>query len=67
LIIYAVFGSFTGMYGRAESHRLPLRQQAQAAVVLLSGVGAGELLSSVHAQPWVLVSTAASSHRSGRW
>jgi hypothetical protein len=30
LIIYAVFGSFTGMYGRAEYHRLRLNKSALA-------------------------------------
>ncbi|WP_242657044.1 FUSC family protein [Mycobacterium talmoniae] len=57
LIIFAVFGSFTGMYGRAESHRLRLRHQAQAGTVLLTGVGTGVVLSSVHARSWMLVAT----------
>ncbi|WP_270951308.1 hypothetical protein [Saccharopolyspora oryzae] len=57
LIIYAAFGSFTGMYGRAEPHRLRLVHQAQAGGVLLSGVGTGVLLSHSHAPPWVLVVT----------
>ncbi|KAA5830691.1 FUSC family protein [Saccharopolyspora hirsuta] len=57
LIIYAVFGSFAGMYGRAESDRLRIVHQAQAGAVLVSGVGAGVLLASAHAAPWVLVAT----------
>ena len=35
LIIYAVFGALTGMYGRSEPHQLRLRHQGQAAVVIL--------------------------------
>ncbi|TSD98133.1 FUSC family protein [Skermania sp. ID1734] len=55
LIIYAVFGSFTGMYGRAETPRLRLRHQSQAAVVLIVGSGLGILLSGIDARPWLLV------------
>jgi hypothetical protein len=58
LIIYAVFGSFTGMYGRSEWHRERLRHQVQASAVLLTGIGIGLLLSGLHARPWVLVVTA---------
>lgn len=57
LIIYAVFGSFAGMYGRAECHRERLRHQVQASMVLLTGVGVGLLLSGIHARPWFLVVT----------
>jgi hypothetical protein len=59
LIIYAVFGAFTAMYGRAESHRLRLRHQLQAACLLLAGVGTGVLLSVQHVDPWALVATEA--------
>lgn len=55
LMIYAVFGALTGMYGRAEPHQLRLRHQAQAAVVLLGGVAVGVFLSVNHLQSWWLV------------
>ncbi|GAB2759686.1 FUSC family protein [Salinifilum aidingensis] len=55
LIIYAAFGSFTGMYGRDESHALRLRQQAQAAPLLLTCAATGVLLSTIHARPWILL------------
>jgi hypothetical protein len=57
LMIYAVFGSFTGMYGRAGSRRFRLRHQAQAGLILLTGVAVGVFLSAYHARPWVLVVT----------
>ncbi|GAA3666645.1 FUSC family protein [Arthrobacter ginkgonis] len=59
LIIYAVFGAFTAMYGRAESHQLRLRHQLQAACLLLAGVGTGILLSAQRVDPWALVATEA--------
>ena len=55
LIIYAVFGALTGMYGRSEPHQLRLRHQSQAALVLLSGVGVGIFLSVNHVHSWWLV------------
>jgi uncharacterized membrane protein YccC len=55
LLIYAVFGAFTGMYGRNETHRLRLRHQAQAALMLVSAVGVGVVLSASHTPEWVLV------------
>ena len=55
LIIYAAFGSFTGMYGRAESRGLRIRHQTQAGAVLLTGVALGVLLSAHHVPPWILV------------
>ncbi|RSN55019.1 FUSC family protein [Amycolatopsis sp. WAC 04182] len=57
LIIYAVFGSFTGMYGRTGTRRSRLRHQAQAGAVLSTAVGIGSFLSGNQAQPWILVST----------
>lgn len=41
MISYAVIRSFTGGYGRAESRRFRLGQQAPADAVLLTGVGMG--------------------------
>ncbi|MBT2531001.1 FUSC family protein [Arthrobacter sp. ISL-48] len=55
LIIYAVFGALTGMYGRSEPHQVRLRHQSQAALVLLSGVGVGIFLSVNHLHSWWLV------------
>jgi len=59
LIIYAVFGALTGMYGRDEPHQLRLRHQSQAALVLLSGVAVGVLLSVNHLHSWWLVAVEA--------
>ncbi|WP_369046031.1 FUSC family protein [Sinomonas sp. P10A9] len=58
LIIYAVFGSFTGMYGRGESRRTRFRHQTQAGAVLLAGATVGILIAAAHAAPWVLVACA---------
>lgn len=58
LIIYAVFGAVTGMYGRHQPRRGRLTQQAQAALLLVIGVGVGVVLSGAGAAPWVLVATA---------
>jgi hypothetical protein len=55
LIIYAVFGALTGLYGRSEPHQLRLRHQSQAALVLLSGVGVGVFLSINQLHSWWLV------------
>jgi hypothetical protein len=53
LIIYAVFGAITGMYGRDEPRRRRLTHQVQAAVMLLIAVAAGVALSGVHPAAWV--------------
>jgi uncharacterized membrane protein YccC len=55
LLIYAVFGAFTGMYGRNETHRLRLQHQGQAALMLVAAVGIGVVLSASHGPEWVLV------------
>ena len=49
LIIYAVFGSFAGMYGRAEARPLRLLHQSQGALLLLAGTGIGIALSQAGA------------------
>ncbi|KAF0845366.1 FUSC family protein [Nocardia caishijiensis] len=59
LLIYAVFGSFTGMYGFAEAPRQRLTHQCAAAVLLVGAVGAGILLGRLHTPPAVLVSAVA--------
>lgn len=58
MLVYAVFGSFTGMYGRAEPYRLRLRHQAQAGTILVASVSTGVLLSELKAPPWALVAVA---------
>ncbi|NOP99130.1 MULTISPECIES: FUSC family protein [Mycolicibacterium] len=58
LMIYAVFGAVTGMYGRAEPRRRRVVHQAQAAGILLGGVAIGVALANAHAHPWALVVTA---------
>lgn len=59
LIIYAVFGSFTGMYGFAEAPRQRLIHQCEAAVLLVGCVGAGLALARLPVPPAVLVSAVA--------
>jgi hypothetical protein len=59
LVIYAVFGAFTAMYGRAEPHQLRLAHQLQAACLLVAGVGAGVLLSAQQVHSWALVAAEA--------
>jgi Fusaric acid resistance protein-like len=58
LIIYAVFGAFTGMYGRAESHQLRVVHQVQAGVLLVTGTAIGVSLSALHLHSWVLIGVA---------
>ncbi|MET9216269.1 MULTISPECIES: FUSC family protein [unclassified Nocardia] len=59
LLIYAVFGSFTGMYGFAEASRQRLVHQCEAAVLLVGAVGGGILLARLDASPAVLVAAVA--------
>ena len=54
-IMYAVFGSFTGMYGRGESAPERLRHQFHGAGMLVTGVGIGSLLAHTQAPAAVLV------------
>ncbi len=55
LVIYAVLGAFTGMYGRTEPHQLRLPHQIQAGLFLLAAVTIGSTLSVLHLGPWWLV------------
>ncbi len=55
LMMYAVFGALTGMYGRNETHQLRLKHQAQAALFLVGGLTIGVLLSVNHIHSWWLV------------
>ncbi|MEV6213775.1 FUSC family protein [Nocardia sp. NPDC051833] len=59
LLIYAVFGSFTGMYGFAEASRQRLVHQCEAAVLLVGAVGGGIVLARLDASPAVLVAAVA--------
>ena len=58
LIIYAVFGSFAGMYARSASRSVRLVQQSQGALLLLAGTAVGILLSQAGARPAVVVASA---------
>lgn len=53
LTVYAVFGAFTGMYGRAEPHRL--RHHLRAALLLVSGVALGVTAAALGVTSWSLV------------
>jgi hypothetical protein len=55
LMIYAVFGALTGMYGRTEPHQLRLKHQGQAALLLVGGIAVGVFLSVNQLQSWTLV------------
>jgi len=55
LLVYIVFGSFTGIYGRGESGWRRTRHQIQARILLCTGVALGVMLSSLHARTWMLV------------
>lgn len=55
LMMYAVFGALTGMYGRNETHQLRLKHQAQAALILVGGLSIGVVLSVNHIHSWWLV------------
>ncbi|BAX96275.1 hypothetical protein MSTE_00940 [Mycobacteroides stephanolepidis] len=55
LLVYIVFGSFTGIYGRAESGWRRVRHQVRAGTLLCVGVALGVMLSSLHARTWMLV------------
>lgn len=55
LLVYSVFGSFTGIYARGESGWLRTRHQIQAGLLLCAGVALGVALSWLHASAWMLV------------
>lgn len=58
LMIYAVFGAITGMYGRAEPRQRRVVHQSQAAAILTAGVAIGVTLANMRVHPWALVVTA---------
>ena len=55
LVMYAVFGCFTGMYGRGEPHQLRLFHQLSAAAFLCACVIAGILTSAAEIGVWGFV------------
>ncbi|MUM17535.1 FUSC family protein [Mycobacterium sp. CBMA271] len=55
LLVYIVFGSFAGVYGRLEPGRRRTRHQLQAGLLLSAGVALGVVLSTLHASTWMLV------------
>jgi hypothetical protein len=55
LILYAVFGAITGMYGRAEPRQRRLAHQTQGAVILILGVAIGVTLANSHIVPAILI------------
>lgn len=55
LMVYAVFGAFTGMYGKGQSAGARLRHQFHGAGMLVTGVAVGTLLAHAHAPAVVLV------------
>ncbi|MFI5499139.1 FUSC family protein [Nocardia asteroides] len=59
LLIYAVCGSFTGMYGFAEAPRQRLLHQCEAALLLVGAVGAGIVLARLQTPAGVLVAAVA--------
>lgn len=54
-IVFAVFGSFTGMYGRGEGLTERLRHQFHGAGMLVTGVAVGTTLAHTRASALVLV------------
>lgn len=58
LLIFAVFGSFAGMYGRADSRPLRLLHQSQGSVLLLGGTAVGIVLSRTHAPAPTVIAVA---------
>lgn len=55
LVIYALFGALSGMYGRTEPRLLRLQHQVQAACMLVIGVMIGTGLSVIGLHFWWLV------------
>ena len=55
LIIYAVFGAITGMYGRTETRSRRFAHQTQGGVILVLGVAIGVALANSHVPRAILV------------
>ncbi|HEY5821079.1 MAG TPA: FUSC family protein [Propionibacteriaceae bacterium] len=60
LALFAVFGAFASVYGRAESHRSRFRSQAVVGAGLVVCIGAGAAVATAGAvRPWLAVVVAA--------
>ena len=55
LALYAVFGSFTALYGRSHTHVTRLRMQASAGVALVLAVVIGTAVSVSGARDWIVL------------
>ncbi|MDR6269821.1 hypothetical protein [Arthrobacter russicus] len=55
LSLYAVFGAFSGVYGRMSGYRERLFQQSQAALIMLATVFVALWLGRLAPGPWTLV------------
>jgi hypothetical protein len=55
LAIFAVFGAFTGIFGRGDSHGIRLQHQSAAAALLLAAIAAGSLVAEYDAGSWAVV------------
>ncbi|MET8425514.1 FUSC family protein [Nocardia sp. NPDC004860] len=55
LLVFAVFGSFIGMYGRGRTRWSRLRHQLFATALIGAGAAIGVLLAAIHARPVLLV------------
>jgi Fusaric acid resistance protein-like len=59
LAIYAVFGAFTGVFGRSETYRRRLIHQSQAAVLLVLSVLIGVLNALAGSPGWLVIGSTA--------
>jgi uncharacterized membrane protein YccC len=55
LTVYVIFGALTGVFGRAESHRVRFRHLGSAGVVMGVSIVAGAAVSLAGTGPWVVV------------
>jgi hypothetical protein len=59
LSLYATFGAFTSLYGRADAHAARGRMQLSAAVVLILCVALGTAIATASARDWLVLPFAA--------
>lgn len=55
LSLFAVFGAFSGVYGRMSTYRERLFQQSQAVLIMLLTIVTGLSVASLDLSPWILV------------
>lgn len=67
LLVYAVFGSFVGMYGRGQRPAARLQQQGWAAAQLGLAVAAGLALSAGGVPPWGIALTSVAFAAFASW